>query len=163
MTEQRKPPPIRVMVPVVFALFSAISITVIFLLSLPWILPLPLLWAVGMGIALLAVGFPIMISALRSLRAHRALGDEIYMTREESRLITTGAYAYTRNPLYFSATILLMGWTLVFTSTFLLIVTMLFLPLFRFAAKWEEEELAERFGEEYLSYKESVPFFFPRP
>ncbi|MFX1603977.1 MAG: methyltransferase family protein, partial [Promethearchaeota archaeon] len=69
----------------------------------------------------------------------------------------------TRNPLYFSATILLMGWTLVFTSTFLLIVTMLFLPLFRFAAKWEEEELAERFGEEYLSYKESVPFFFPRP
>jgi len=35
--------------------------------------------------------------------------------------------------------------------------------LFRFAAKWEEEELTERFGDEYLSYKESVPFFFPRP
>ncbi len=123
---------------------------------------MPFLWAFTAGSVLLLVGFPVMISALRSLRTHRAFGDEIHKTKEESTLITTGAYAYTRNPLYLSATILFLGWSLVFLSTFLLIVTMLFLPLFRFAAKWEERELTDRFGDEYLSYKERVPFFFPR-
>lgn len=103
-----------------------------------------------------------MISALRSLRTHRAFGAETYKTKEESTLITTGAYAYTRNPLYLSATILFLGWSLVFMSTFLLMVTMLFLPLFRFAANWEEEELTDRFGDEYMSYKDRVPFFFPK-
>lgn len=69
-------------------------------------------------------------------------------------------YMPTRNPLYLSASILFLGWSLVFVSTFLIIISILFIPLFRFAAKWEEQELTERFGEEYRSYKERVPFFF---
>ena len=162
MIERRKPPPLRVMVIVVFALFSVISLIVIILLSLPYILPIPFFWSVGTGIFLLVIGFPIMISTLRSLRIHRAFGDELYRTKEESKLITTGPYTYTRNPLYLSATILFLGWSLVLMSTYLLIVTVFFFLLFRFAAKWEEEELTERFGEEYLSYKERVPLFFPR-
>jgi len=162
LSERRKPPPLSVMVIVVFALFSAISLIVIFLLSLPCILPIPFFWSVGPGMFLLVIGFPIIISTLRSLRIHRAFGDELYKTKEESKLITTGPYGYTRNPLYLSATILFLGWSLVLMSTYLLIVTVLFLLLFRFAAKWEEEELTERFGEEYLSYKEKVPLFFPR-
>jgi protein-S-isoprenylcysteine O-methyltransferase Ste14 len=162
MAEQRSPPPIRLMVPVIFILFSAISIVIIFLLSLPWILPIPFLWSVGSGIVLLAVGFPVMAITLKSLSAQRAFGDEIYKPEEESKLVTTGPYAYTRNPLYLSSTILFIGWALLLRLTFLLIVMILFLPLFVRAAKWEEEELTERFGEEYLLYKERVPFFFPR-
>lgn len=162
MSERRKPPPLSVMVIVVFALFSATSFIVIFLLSLPYALPIPFFWSVGTGIVLLVIGFPIMISTLRSLRIHRAFGDELYKTKEESKLITTGPYAFTRNPLYLSATILFLGWSLVLMSTYLLIVTVLFLLFFRFAAKWEEEELTERFGEGYLSYKAKVPLFFPR-
>jgi protein-S-isoprenylcysteine O-methyltransferase Ste14 len=162
MIKRRKPPPIRVMVPVVFVLFSGVSLIIIFLLSLPWLLPIPLLWSVGTGIVFLAVGFPMITITLRSLRVRRAFGSELYTTKEESQLVTTGPYAYTRNPLYLSATILLIGWTFVLRLTFVLIVTLLFLPLFGFAARWEEDELAERFGEEYLSYKERVPFFFPR-
>ncbi|KXH76207.1 MAG: hypothetical protein AM326_03220 [Candidatus Thorarchaeota archaeon SMTZ-45] len=162
MTERRTPPPIRLMVPVIFILFSAFSITITLILSFPWTLPTPVFWSVGAGIVFLAVGFPIMIFTLRSLSTHRAFGDELYMTEEESRLVTTGPYAYTRNPLYLSSIILFIGWTLFLRLTFLLIVTILFLPLFAFAAKWEEEELAERFGDEYLSYKRRVPFFLPR-
>ncbi len=104
-----------------------------------------------------------MALTLRSLTMRRAFGDELYMTKEESHLVTTGPYAYTRNPLYFSGTILLIGWTLLLRLTFFLILTMLFLVMFGFAIKWEEKELAERFGEEYLLYKERVPLFFPRP
>ncbi|MFX1544516.1 MAG: methyltransferase family protein [Promethearchaeota archaeon] len=162
MAEQRSPPPIRLMVPVIFILFSAVSIVIVFLLGLPWILPIPFLWSVGFGIVLLSVGFPVIVITIRSLSAHRAFGDEIYRPEEESKLVTTGPYAYTRNPLYLSSTILFIGWTLLLRLTFLLIVTILFLPLFLRAAKWEEEELTERFGEEYLSYKERVPFFLPR-
>ena len=162
MAERMTPPPIRLMVPVIFIIFSTVSIVIIFLLSLPWILPISFLWSVGIGVVFLAVGFPIMAITIRSLSAHRAFGDEIYRSEEESKLVTTGPYAYTRNPLYLSSTILFIGWTLLLRLTFLLIVTTLFLPLFVRAAKWEEEELTDRFGEEYLSYKERVPFFLPR-
>ncbi|MFW9798979.1 MAG: methyltransferase family protein [Candidatus Thorarchaeota archaeon] len=162
MAQRRKPPPIRVLVPVVFVIFSAVSLTAIVLLGLPWVLPIELFWSVGIGIIFLAVGFLVMALTLRSLTLRRAFGDELYMTKEESQLVTTGPYAYTRNPLYFSGTILLIGWTLFLRLTFLLILTMLFLPLFGFAIKWEEKELTERFGEEYVLYKERVPLFFPR-
>lgn len=162
MVKNRTPPPIRVMVPVIIILFSAVSIVIIFLVGLPWILPIPSLWSAGTGVVVLAIGFPIMIITLRSLSTHRAFGDELYKSEEESKLVTTGPYAYTRNPLYLSSMILFIGWTLLLRFTFLLIVTVLFLPLFIRAAKWEEEELTERFGEEYISYKERVPFFLPR-
>ncbi|MHA2601127.1 MAG: methyltransferase family protein [Candidatus Thorarchaeota archaeon SMTZ1-83] len=162
MANHRTPPPIRLMVPVIIILFSVISVVIIYLVGLPWILPIPFLWSTGTGLAVLAIGFPIMIITLRSLSTHRAFGDELYRSEEESKLVTTGPYAYTRNPLYLSSTILFIGWTLLLRFTFLLIATLLFLPLFIRAAKWEEEELTERFGEEYLSYKERVPFFLPR-
>ncbi|MFX1368333.1 MAG: methyltransferase family protein [Promethearchaeota archaeon] len=162
MKERRKQPPIRVLVPVTFVLFSAVSIIIIYVLSLPWNLPIHFLLSVGTGLVLLATGFPLIILTLRSLSLNRAFGDELYLASEQSKLITTGPYAYTRNPLYLSATILFIGWTLLLRYTFLLLVTVMYLFLFRFAAKWEEEELAERFGEEYLSYKKRVPFFIPR-
>ena len=163
MTETRKKTPLGVLVVFIFALFSAISIIIIHFVALPWFLPIPQVWSVAIGFLLLLIGFPIMASTMKNLKIHRAFGDEIYTTKEESQLVTTGVYAYTRNPLYLSATLLFFGWSLFLMLTFLLIIALLFIPLFGFVAKWEENELIERFGAEYLSYKERVPRFFPQP
>lgn len=112
---------------------------------------------------MLFIGFFFLINALRALKIKRALGKEIYKSNKESKLITTRIYAFTRNPLYLGAAITFLGWFFFFLLTFLLIMTFLFIILFLLVAKWEEKELSERFGEEYLNYKKSVPFFFPRP
>lgn len=161
--KERKQPPVWLMLIVFFALFSSTSIGITFFFRLPWYFPFPRLWGIMAGIILLAFGFFILISALKALKVKRAFGKELYKSKTESMLIITGIYAYTRNPLYLGSTLLFFGWFFISLFTFLLIMTFLFIILFCLVAKWEEKELAERFGEEYTRYKETVSFFIPYP
>jgi protein-S-isoprenylcysteine O-methyltransferase Ste14 len=78
-------------------------------------------------------------------------------------LVTTGIYAYTRNPMYFGAIIMILGWFLVFPFTFIFISTFLFLVLFYITAKSEEKQLIQTYGKTYLKYKSKVPLFIPYP
>ena len=79
------------------------------------------------------------------------------------KLVTTGPYAYTRNPMLTGIFSLLFGFGVLFGSVFLLIV---FTPLFIFINFWElksieEPELEKRLGEEYIEYRKRTPMFFP--
>jgi protein-S-isoprenylcysteine O-methyltransferase Ste14 len=79
------------------------------------------------------------------------------------KLVTTGPYAYTRNPMLTGIFVLLFGLSVFFGSISLVI---LFTPLFIFINAWEvraieEPELEKRFGEEYIEYKKKTPMFFP--
>jgi protein-S-isoprenylcysteine O-methyltransferase Ste14 len=147
---------------VLISFLALCSIGIIRLFQLPWDVPLPPFWGTLIGIILLAVGFPLMINALKTLTIRRAFGQEIHTPGKESKLVTTGIYAYTRNPIGFSSTVLFLGWFFIFRVTFLLILTALFAGMVSLIAKWEETELTERFGEEYRQYKKAVPFFIPR-
>ena len=78
-------------------------------------------------------------------------------------LVTTGPYAYTRNPMLTGVFFLLFGFGVFFGSVSLLIV---FTPLFIFINFWElksieEPELEKRLGEEYIEYRKRTPMFFP--
>ena len=78
-------------------------------------------------------------------------------------LVTTGPYAYTRNPMLTGVFSLLFGFGVFFGSVSLLIV---FTPLFIVINVWElksieEPELEKRLGEEYIEYRERAPMFFP--
>ncbi|MHA1961052.1 MAG: methyltransferase family protein [Candidatus Thorarchaeota archaeon] len=141
-------------------LFFSISVLVIIVLQLPWIMPLLEPWNLAIGAIFLAVGFPIMLSALRGL-GRRAFGSELFSEDPDIKLITDGIYNHTRNPIYFSATLLFLGWFFVLRFTVIAIMTFLFLILFSTVAKWEERELKERFGDEYVEYQNRVPFFIP--
>lgn len=91
------------------------------------------------------------------------LGD--VMPDEQSRkLITTGIYGQTRNPMLFgyllclNAIGLLMG---SYSTTLLLPVS--YLILWTIWLKKVEEPLLEiRFGEAYRNYKKTTPFLIPR-
>lgn len=79
------------------------------------------------------------------------------------KLVTTGPYAYTRNPMLTGIFLLLFGLSVFFRSISLVI---LFTPLFIFVNAWEvktieEPELERRFGEEYVEYRKQTPMFFP--
>ena len=140
---------------------GSIGVTVLF--ALPWYVPVLQPWAVIGGTLLLLLGFIVLTNAFQALGFARALGQELYASKKESRLITAGLYAYTRNPIYLGVILLLGGWFLITRLTMLLIATILFSALFGFVAKWEERELTERFGAQYEQYRRAVPFFIPHP
>ncbi|MDX8498648.1 isoprenylcysteine carboxylmethyltransferase family protein [Mesorhizobium sp. VK4C] len=83
--------------------------------------------------------------------------------RKNRELVTTGPYAYTRNPLYFFSALGLAGVGLTFGSLILSAFLFAFTYLvFSYVATRETITLDAIFGEAYWRYCQSVPAFFPR-
>jgi protein-S-isoprenylcysteine O-methyltransferase Ste14 len=79
------------------------------------------------------------------------------------KLVTTGPYAYIRNPMLTGIFILLFGIGVMIGSISL---TFIFTPLFILVNAWElkeieEPELVHRLGEEYIIYRDKTPMFIP--
>ena len=80
-----------------------------------------------------------------------------------SRLVTSGPYAWTRNPIAGSHFLAVLGIALVIGSPgAVLIVFLLGIPA-NLIVRFEERSLERRFGAEYRAYCESVPRWIPRP
>jgi protein-S-isoprenylcysteine O-methyltransferase Ste14 len=78
-------------------------------------------------------------------------------------LVTTGPYAYVRNPMLTGVFALLFGIGLSLGSASLLVI---FTPLFILVNVWElkvieEPELVKRLGQDYIEYRKRTPMFFP--
>ncbi len=74
-----------------------------------------------------------------------------------TRLVTTGVYAFSRNPMYLGMQLVLLGWAALLASpAALLVSTGFFLTIDRFQIAPEERALAAGFGPEFLEYKARV-------
>ncbi len=80
-------------------------------------------------------------------------------TRPEkaSSVVTTGIYAYTRNPMYLGFLMILLAYTIKLSNP----LTVVILPLFvwcmnQFQIKPEERALSQLFGDEYQLYCQQV-------
>jgi protein-S-isoprenylcysteine O-methyltransferase Ste14 len=158
---RRRLPPFWLIVLACFLLYGSLSVGLTMLLGLPWRLPMPRSIGLIAGDILLVLGFCMYVWSNKSLGLKRALGKELFKSATESTLITTGAYAHTRNPIYLSVTLLFLGVFCVSCSVPIGIMTVLAFVHFMLVAKWEGKELTKRFGKEYLAYKQCVPFFIP--
>ena len=79
------------------------------------------------------------------------------------RLITSGPYAYTRNPMTLGALLLYLGIAIGIGSIpVILLVLIIFSALLTFIYYHETRELTERFGEEYLAYRKRTAFLIPK-
>lgn len=79
------------------------------------------------------------------------------------KLVTTGPYAHTRNPMLTGVFALLFGLAVLFGSISLFFV---FTPLFIAINYWElkrieEPELEKRLGSDYTAYRARTPMFLP--
>ncbi len=77
--------------------------------------------------------------------------------QKTSRLVTSGVYRYTRNPMYVGIMLVLASWALYLSH----ILPLLLLPVFlfymnRFQVIPEEQILEQHFGDEYVNYKHRV-------
>jgi protein-S-isoprenylcysteine O-methyltransferase Ste14 len=138
--------------------FVVVALQVDRLLGISDIFPRPFSIILALPIFLFAL-FLIGWSVLNFLRAK---GTPVPFN-PPPQLVTTGPYAYTRNPMLTGVFSLLFAFGVFFGSVSLLVV---FTPLFIFINFWElksieEPELEKRLGEEYIKYRERTPMFFP--
>lgn len=77
------------------------------------------------------------------------------------RLVTSGPYAYARNPMYLGHIVFLIGLTLTLRSLFAVLLMAGSAFWFHSRVLIDERRLAERFGEPYLDYCASVKRWIP--
>ena len=138
--------------------FVVIALQVDRLLGITKIFPLPLSIILSLPIFSLAL-FLIGWSVLNFIRAK---GTPVPFN-PPPQLVTTGPYAYVRNPMLTGVFALLFGFGVLLGSVSLVVV---FTPLFIFINVWElkaieEPELEKRLGVKYIEYRKRTPMFFP--
>ncbi|MFQ6678621.1 MAG: methyltransferase family protein [Fidelibacterota bacterium] len=106
------------------------------------------------GWSLVIVG---IITILTIRRAFTRAGTSIEPWDSTSKIITTGFYAYSRNPIYISFCIVSLGIGVLLNSVWVIISFMPSLSIIYFMAiKKEEAYLEAKFGAEYIEYKNKV-------
>jgi len=84
--------------------------------------------------------------------------------RENHPLIKQGPYKYMRHPHYLYTFIELFALPLIANAYYTLLVTaLIFIPVLTFRIIFEEKEMINKLGDEYLKYKKEVWGLFPFP
>jgi protein-S-isoprenylcysteine O-methyltransferase Ste14 len=119
-----------------------------------WLYPLPsILGFVGvvLGWVILLCGIFLILLAGRLFMIK---GTTSNPTKEPDKLVTSGIYRVTRNPMYLGAVLILTGFPFVVKSMIGLIFPVVFFIFMDRKIIPDEERLVERiFGHAYLEYK----------
>ena len=83
------------------------------------------------------------------------------MSNPPERLVTTGPYAWSRNPMYLGHIIFLLGLTLTFRSVLAGLIAIASAVWFHFRVRRDEARLRERFGQSYVEYSARVARWVP--
>ena len=140
--------------PIIYLVAIAISILLQIFVPLPWISrPMAdILFAAG---CLCIVGVvAIDYSAFMTLKRGKTT---IMPNRASDHLVTTGAFSFTRNPIYLANTLLMIGVGLIAQNLwFILLGLVAALLTQKLAIEREERHLADRFGKRYRDYAKRV-------
>jgi len=80
-----------------------------------------------------------------------------------SKFVVKGIYLYWRNPMITGVFFILFGEFLIFNSWYICYFFLFFVAAQNiFIIFFEEPELKERFGKDYITYEEHVPRWIPR-
>ena len=140
-----------------FAMLSIIYATIILNLHFLWTphlsVPMPRMFTLVLGGLLLIIGIPIYIVS----------GLTIHKYFHEGKLATKGIYAYFRHPLYGSwIAFIIPGIVLLLNSLIGLSIPIFMYVVFKILIVGEDKYLEERFGGEFLEYKNRVGEIFPK-
>ena len=118
-------------------------------------------WSLGLAWFLIIAGWLIMFWPV--IAFFRTRGTPVPFN-PPPKLITTGLYAYIRNPMLLGMFIFMLGLGVLFGSlSFIFIFTPLFIVInVLYLKAIEEKEMEKKFGRDYLEYKKKVPMFIPR-
>lgn len=115
-------------------------------------------WALRLPIAavLVVVGLLLDLSALVLFLKARTTVNPLTPQRA-SAIVRTGAYRFTRNPMYLGMAAILLGWCVLQSNPLTLLAWAAFVVyITRFQIIPEERALLARFGEDYAGYVRAV-------
>lgn len=135
---------------------------VVFGLLLDWLLPayvlslvLSLTERIMLPIILVGAGGTLGYAAVKTFRA---AGTRVEPWKPSTVLVVEGVFAWLRNPMYVGGVLILAGMSIALASDWMLVLTILLVPVIHFGVvKREERYLAVRFGEPYRQYMAQVP------
>ena len=109
---------------------------------------------------MVAGGLGLDLAAIRTMRRHRA---NILPHRAATALVTTGPFAWSRNPIYLGNTLLLAGAAFAFHDPWFLPAALAaVLAVTHLAIRREEAHLAHMFGAEWERYRRRTARWFGR-
>jgi len=131
-------------------------------LLLDWIAPAYLLsvmlsWGTRLllGLELIAAGVALVYAAQK---AFRAAHTHVEPWKPSTALVTTGIFAWLRNPMYVGGMAILIGLAVLLASDWMVVMTVLAGLVLHFGVvKREERYLQAKFGEAYRRYCAAVP------
>jgi protein-S-isoprenylcysteine O-methyltransferase Ste14 len=152
--------PYRVLVPLWIAMWIVLAVITapwrhMVLYETPWSwLPAILLFATGL--------YLYSQSGKHFSRAQLGGMPEVLPGHREQRLVTTGIRAHVRHPVYLAHLCEMLAWNM---GTGLLVcygLTVFAIVTGVIMITMEDAELEQRFGKEYVAYREQVPAVLPR-
>ena len=109
------------------------------------------------GVAICIAGLIIFLSSIISFGESFRVGlDE----QHPGKLVTTGIFVYSRNPIYAAFGFILIGIFLIFPNWIFLIYIVLGFLVFNRQVLLEESSLKKQYGEEYTEYCQNVRRYF---
>ncbi len=129
-------------------------------LGIPLLVPgatSPTRWIIGAALIILGEGIRLAgVAAAGTVTRRRS--------RNVQRLVTYGAFAWSRNPLYNGNFLIWMGFVVISgVLWFLPIAILIFAIEYTLIVRYEEGVLESIFGTEYLGYKSRTPRWIPSP
>lgn len=106
----------------------------------------PIAW---MGVLLCLAGLTLLAWSLVSFGSSFRIGIDV---DRPDQLITTGAFAFSRNPIYVAFAMILTGQFLIFPNIILLVYLFAAVALFHRQVLREEDFLKQYYGQDYADY-----------
>jgi protein-S-isoprenylcysteine O-methyltransferase Ste14 len=110
-------------------------------------------WLSWLGVAFCGFGLVLLFASLISFGRSFRVGID---TDRPDKLATSGVFAITRNPMYVSFGLVLLGQFLIDSSWVMLAYLIAGVALFHRQVLREEEYLSRHYGEEYQAYRAQV-------
>ena len=111
-------------------------------------------WIRVLGCILGILGVGVFVISILTMRDSWRAGVP---NDEKTELVTSGIYAYSRNPAFLGFDLIYLSILFIFFNWGLLVITVLTVVMFHLQiVKVEEDFLIKTFGEEYLEYRKKV-------
>lgn len=111
---------------------------------------------IALSVALASAGILLALAGVVSFRRHRTTVNPL-KPQGASALVSTGVYAFTRNPMYLGMLVVLVAWGLYLSNLAAAVLVPLFVPcLNRLQILPEERVLRAKFGAAFDAYAARV-------
>jgi len=123
---------------------------------LPPILRLPKLVRLTVAVVVFAIGVAVALAGVMSFRRAQTTVNPL-KPETSAALVSTGVYAFSRNPMYLGIVLGLLAWAVYLSSLWSLLGPVVFaLYITRFQIVPEERVLDRLFGAPFTAYKKRV-------